>query len=103
MSPAEDEGVSPIALSQRLQAALHSIAPPPHNGISPLEPKDAAKYLLAGHHPKTTLARARSASAWYAASEMILQDAICIAISAVGYLRMTFPIVQSVLLKFFTP
>ncbi len=56
--------MSPVALSHRLQAALHSMAPPPHSGTSPLEPKDAARFLLAGHHPRTTLARARSMSVW---------------------------------------
>ena len=66
--PAEEEGVSPIALSHRLQAALHGMAPPPHNGNSPLEPKHAARFLLAGHHPRITLARARSVSVWCAAS-----------------------------------
>lgn len=60
--------MSPVALSHRLQAVLHSIAPPPHNGKSLLEPRDAARFLLAGHHPRTTLARARSTSVWYAAA-----------------------------------
>ena len=60
--------MSPVALSHRLQAALQSMAPLPYNGISPLEPKDAARFLLASHHPRTTLARARSKSVWYVAS-----------------------------------
>ena len=67
-SSVEEEGVSPVALSHRFQAALHSMAPPPHNGNSPLEPREAARFLLAGHHPRTTVARSRSSSVWYAAS-----------------------------------
>lgn len=57
--------MSPVALSNRLQLALYSIAPPPDSGNSPLGPQEAARYLLAGHHPRTTMARACPFSVWY--------------------------------------
>ena len=71
-APAEEEGVSPIALSNRLQTSLHSIAPPPQSGATPLGPEAAARYLLAAHHPKTTMARARSDSVWCAIHTTVL-------------------------------
>ena len=70
--PAEGEGVSPIALSHRLQTALHSMAPAPESGATPLGPEAAARYLLAAHHPNTTMGRARSDSAWCAIDTFML-------------------------------
>ena len=66
VNPADEEGLPPVALSERLQTALHSIAPAPDDGISPLDPQDAARFLLAGHHPTVTMARARPGTVWYA-------------------------------------
>ena len=66
VNPTDEEGLSPVVLSERLQTALHSIAPAPDDGISPLEFQDAARFLLAGHHPTVTMARARSGTVWYA-------------------------------------
>ncbi len=66
VSPLDEEGLSPVALSERLQKALHSIAPAADFGISPLEPQGAARFLLAGHHPTVTAAKAASRTVWYA-------------------------------------
>ena len=70
--PAEEEGVSPIALSNRLQTCLHSMAPSPESGATPLGPEAAARFLLAAHHPSTTMARARTDSVWYATNTSVL-------------------------------
>ena len=70
--PAEEDGVSPIALSNRLQTCLHSMAPPPESGATPLGPEAAARFLLAAHHPSTTMARARSDSVWCATYTSVL-------------------------------
>lgn len=70
--PAEEEGVSPIALSNWLQTCLHSMAPPPESGATPLRPEAAARLLLAAHHPSTTMARARTDSVWCATYTSVL-------------------------------